>query len=102
MILDEGTKTAASLEFDIVLPASSRRKLNFGFNLTAGSKEISARSNKASTSNTKTGLVQDSKVEAHRVVDAKSSAKDRSTAVAELEDKMSVPHAVLSISSSIN
>jgi hypothetical protein len=90
-ILDEGRKRPAPMEFDLVVPASSRRRSAFHFNPSVGPEEIWDRSNSASTSNIKPILAQNSRADAHQEVDSKRLVKDRSTAVAELEDEMSVP-----------
>lgn len=91
ILLDEGSKLPAPLESDLAVPASSRRKSTSRSNPSLGSEEVLARSNEAAASNIKTSMVQGTRADAHHIVNSKSIVKDRSTAIAELEDKMSVP-----------
>jgi hypothetical protein len=92
IILDGGRKRPAPLEFDLAIPTSSRRQSSFRSNPSIGPEETWARSNEASAWEINTSTAQDLGAGGtHHVDESKSIVKDRSTAIAELEDKMSVP-----------
>jgi hypothetical protein len=89
--LGEGRKRHAALELDPAVPVSSRRESHIRFNPSLGLEEVLVLSNKTPGSNIKTSIVQGSRADTHHKSNSKSFAKDRSTAIAELEDKISVP-----------
>jgi len=88
--LGEGRKRHAVFEFDPAVPFS-RRESHIPFNPSLGSEEALAQSNETSGSNIQISMVQGPRADTHHINNSKSITNDRSTAIAELEDKISVP-----------
>ena len=89
-IPDSERKQPSPFEFGLAISTSTRNPI-FHLNPSKGPENMSAQANEAPASHTKTTMVQELRADGHHVVESESVVKERFTALAKIEDEMSVP-----------
>jgi hypothetical protein len=92
---DSGRKRSAPSDSDPNAPSSPRRKSIFRFNRLSRLEEGSARAIESPDSDNMTGMCYEQDPTTSHGEDLHNSIKDRSLNIAEVEDKMKVPHGFL-------